>query len=118
MLSLSVLNTFIDLPSGNDLRGSDLSDLFAEVDLEGTLSANNNGSLIFAFFMIGDSVLSSDGLGVERYRLLVPLSVLNAFIDLPSGNNLRGSDLSDLFGGADLERAPSVDNTLSLFLDL
>jgi len=118
MVSLSVLNTFIDLPSGNDLRGSDLSDLFAGVDLEGTLSVKDNGSLVLALCMMGDSVLSSDGLGVERYLLLVPLSVLNAFNTLPSGNNLRGSDLSNLFGGTDLERTLSVDNNLSLFFVL
>lgn len=57
-----------------------------------------------------DSVLSSDGLGVDRYLLSDPLSVLNAFITLPSGNDLTGSCLSDLFAGADLERTPSVEN--------
>jgi len=61
-----------------------------------------------------DSVLSSDGFGVERYLLLVGLSVLNAFINLPSGNDLTGSCLSDLFAGADLERTPSVENAVSL----
>jgi len=58
-----------------------------------------------------DSVLSSDGLGVDQYLLSDPLSVLNAFITLPSGNDLTGSCLSDLYlDGADLERTPSVEN--------
>jgi len=45
-LFLSVLNAFIDLPSGNDLTGSDL---FAAADLEDTLSVHNNASFAFAF---------------------------------------------------------------------